>query len=276
MKIVHLSDIHIHDSPILGSEPVANFRACLAHIERNHADAAAVVITGDLTHHGREDSYRMLRAMLEASPLQPRLLIGNHDDRATFLEVFPETPTDENGYVQWAEDVRAARFLYLDTAGPTHAGYYEARRRDWLAAELARARRERVPVYIFMHHNPAPVGVRSADVIGMVEGPAFRTIIRENRDVIRHIFFGHCHYILAGSVAGVPVSAPRSTNHPCVPEFENRQALGYGGLPPTYDVCLIHDDYVAVHSIDFLAEHQYSWAPISDDGWIDETGEAAA
>jgi len=276
MKIVHISDIHIHDRPILGSEPVANFRACLAHVERNHSDAAAVVITGDLTHEGGTESYRLLKSILEASALKPRLLIGNHDDRAAFLEVFADHPVDSAGYIQWAEDVGPARFLYLDTAGPSHAGHYEADRRAWLEAQLKRARADGRSVYIFMHHNPSPVGVRSADIIGMVEGKAFRAILGENRDIIRHVFFGHCHFVLAGSVAGVPMSAPRSTNHPCVPEFESRKAMGYGGLPPTYDVCLIEDDYVAVHSVDFLAGDNHAWEPISDEGWIDETGEAAA
>ncbi|HET7411544.1 MAG TPA: phosphodiesterase, partial [Pararhizobium sp.] len=199
-----------------------------------------------------------------------------HDNRAAFRNVFPDVPTDANGFVQYTEDVPAGRFLYLDTVGATHAGFYDAPRRAWLEAELARARADGVTVYLFMHHNPAPVGVRSADIIGMVEGRAFREIIGRNRDIIRHIFFGHCHYVLAGSVAGVPMSAPRSTNHPCVPEFARRQAMGYGVLPPTYDVCLIHDDYVAVHSIDFLAEESgFQWEPISDEEWIDQTGEAA-
>lgn len=276
MKLVHISDIHIHEAPILGSQPIDNFRQCLAHVEEHHNDADAVVVTGDLAHAGGAESYRMLRSILEASPLAPRLLIGNHDDRATFLSVFPETPSDAAGYVQYTEDTAAGRFLYLDTVGRTHAGQYDAGRRAWLEAELSRARDDGVPVFLFMHHNPSPVGVRSADIIGMVEGPAFREIVKRNRDIIRHIFFGHCHYVLSGSVCGVPMSAPRSTNHPCVPEFKGRQAMGYGGLPPTYDLCLIRDDYITVHSIDFLAEKQFLWEPISDDGWIDETGEAAA
>lgn len=276
MKIVHISDIHISGRPILGVEPVENFRACLGHIEKHNADADAVVITGDLTHQGLESSYRQLRDILDASTVHARLLIGNHDDRTTFLSVFPRNPLDANGFVQWTEDVGDARFIYLDTVGATHAGYYEAQRRAWFEAELARARSDGRTVFVFMHHNPAPVGVRSADIIGMVEGPAFRAILRANRDIIRHIFFGHCHYVLAGSVCGVPMSAPRSTSHPCVPEFEARQAMGVGGLPPTYDVCLISDDQVVVHSIDFLADGQHFWAPIPDDEWIDETGEADA
>ncbi|MFZ2100369.1 MAG: metallophosphoesterase, partial [Oricola sp.] len=52
MKIVHISDIHISPEPILDLDPVANFRACLAHVEQYQGDADRIVITGDLTHHG--------------------------------------------------------------------------------------------------------------------------------------------------------------------------------------------------------------------------------
>ena len=69
MKLIHISDIHINPEPVCGLDPVENFRRCLAHVEVNHADADRVVITGDLTHHGREESYRLLAAMLDE--LQP-------------------------------------------------------------------------------------------------------------------------------------------------------------------------------------------------------------
>ena len=89
MKLIHISDIHINPEPILGIDPVANFRACLDHVAEFHADADRIVISGDLTHHGRRESYEQLRDMLAESPLQgdaaPRLLIGNHDDRAVLL-----------------------------------------------------------------------------------------------------------------------------------------------------------------------------------------------
>jgi Icc protein len=61
MKLVHISDIHINAEPILGHDSIANFKKCLAHVEAHDHDADRVVITGDLTHYGREESYRELQ-----------------------------------------------------------------------------------------------------------------------------------------------------------------------------------------------------------------------
>jgi 3',5'-cyclic AMP phosphodiesterase CpdA len=238
-------------------------------VARYHGDADRIVITGDLAHHGQRESYELLRTMLSDLPVPPKLMIGNHDDRGTFSSVFSEVPTDQNGFVQYVDETPAGRFIYLDTVqAGTHSGHFDEARQAWLTAELDAARQAGAPVFLFMHHNPMPVGVKSADVIGLVQGEAFRAILRENRDIVRHIFFGHCHYILSGSVAGIPFSAPRSTCHPCVPDLENRDAVGYGPLPPTYDVCLIDEDHVVVHSIDFLADGDLKWLGLESDNWV--------
>jgi 3',5'-cyclic AMP phosphodiesterase CpdA len=272
VKLIHISDIHIHDQEILGSDPIANFKACLAHVESEHRDADRVVITGDLTHHGRRASYETLREILAGSALSPRLLIGNHDDRETFRAVFPEVPVDANGYVQYSEDTVAGRFLYMDTVAPgTHAGRYGPDRQAWLSGELARARSDRRPVYVFMHHHPCPVGTRSADMIGLIEGPSVRRLLAAYRDIVRHVFFGHCHFSLSGSFAGIPMSAPRSTNHPNAPDLVDRGAVAFGPLAANYNVVLIEDDSTVVHTVDFLVEPDLQWIALQDDGWIDES-----
>ena len=70
-----------------------------------------------------------------------------------------------------------------------------------------------------MHHNPVEVGIPNADDIGLMDGEAFRELLAAYRTEIRHLFFGHCHYVLSGSVCGIHFSASRSTSHPCVPDF---------------------------------------------------------
>ena len=272
MKLIHISDIHIDDDKILGQAPIANFAACLSHVEVHHRGADRVVITGDLTHHGSRHSYAQLREIVAASPLQPRLILGNHDDRATFRAVFPEIPVDGNGFVQYSEDTPQGRFLYLDTmAAGTHAGHYGPDRQAWLSAELQRARLDRVPAFLFMHHHPCPIGAPMTDSIGIREGAAVRALLSQHRDTIRHIFFGHCHSTLSGSVCGIPMSAPRSTNHPNVPDLTGRNAIGVGPLAPTYNVVLIDDENVVVHTIDFLSEAAIEWIPLKEDGWIEES-----
>lgn len=265
MKLVHISDIHISPAPILGIDPVVNFRACLDHVAEFHADADRIVITGDLTHHGLWESYTRLKAMLDASPLKgeaaPRLLVGNHDDRSIFRSVFTDAAADEAGYVQWTEDVAAGRFLYLDTAEKgTHAGRYGDDRLAWLRRQLEKAARDGVGAWIFMHHNPTAVHVANADRIGIAEEAQFLALLAEFRATVRHIFFGHCHFTLSGAVHGIPFSAPRSTCHTCWPDFSGIAGrMGHGDLAPNYNVCILSDHSVVVHSIDFLDQHKVRW-----------------
>ncbi len=276
MKLIHVSDIHIHVDPILDADPVENFARCLDHIVHHNADADRIVVTGDLTHNGAGWSYRMLRQMLDASGLSgdraPRLLIGNHDSRERFVEAFPEMPRDRNGFVQWSEETPAGTFLYLDTVeAGTHAGRYCQERLDWLDRELQEAAAVGDRAYLFMHHNPLPVEVANADTIGLEDGEAFRALLSRHAATIAHIFFGHCHYTLSGSVAGIPFSAPRSTNHPCWPEFSgDPRRMGYGVQSPSYNVAFLNGRDTVVHTIDYTLEDDVRWLGTEDNGWIAE------
>ena len=277
MKLVHVSDIHVHRAPILGSDPISRFSAVLDHVAEFHADAERLVVTGDLTHQGHEDDYRRLATLLAAAALPEslgvRLLIGNHDDRANFARVFPDTPRTADGFVQWTDETSVGRFVYLDThrAG-THAGHLCPARLRWLDARLADARRDDVPVWLFMHHNPVRVRVRNADDIGIVQLDELQSLLGANRDVIRHIFFGHCHFTLSGSVAGgIPFSAPRSTCHPCCPDFSGTpNRPGHGPLEPSYAVAFLDADETLVHTVDFERERDVLWQETDDSGWIAE------
>lgn len=54
MKIIHISDIHltVPGEEMGGLNPHARFARALAHVVENHADAARIIITGDLAHWG--------------------------------------------------------------------------------------------------------------------------------------------------------------------------------------------------------------------------------
>jgi len=271
MKLIHISDIHIHGQAILGYDPVANFKACMEHVNRHNADADLVIISGDLTHHGKSDSYALLKQMLDNWSFAPLLMMGNHDNRDNLRTVFADTPTDPDGYVQYVHQTSIGRFILLDTAeAGTHSGHFGVKRQAWLRQQLTHAQNDGERVYLVMHHNPMEVGIANADALGLVDGFEFRQILKEFRSTITHIFFGHCHYVLSGSVCGIACSAPRSTSHPCVPDFSGLDRMGYGDLSPTYNVCFLNADSTVVHSIDFLQEETIVWTGTDADGWVQD------
>jgi 3',5'-cyclic AMP phosphodiesterase CpdA len=146
-------------------------------------------------------------------------------------------------------DSSAGRCLFLDTVEPgTHAGRYCATRQSWLEQRLAE---HDGPFLLFMHHNPMPTHLGPMDQIRLLDDLAFRGIVGRHRDKIRHIFFGHCHLPLAGSVAGVPVSSLRGTNHASYPLFAETAMLSASDLPESYGVAFFGPDYVTVHMVEF-------------------------
>ncbi|TIT69552.1 MAG: phosphodiesterase, partial [Mesorhizobium sp.] len=116
MKIIQLSDPHLMapGGRLHGSDPLARLEACLADIGRNHADADLVVVSGDLTNDGERAAYAALRQTLAGFVPPCRLMLGNPDDRALFLEMFPEAPAGR-GFVQSVFDGSDGRLILLDT-----------------------------------------------------------------------------------------------------------------------------------------------------------------
>ena len=167
MKLVHISDIHLTrpGERMGGLDPHRRFAQALDEVRNKHQDADRIIITGDLTHWGEPQAYAALIDARVDLPCPVRLLMGNHDDRANFLAVFPDQPRDANGYVNYAEDLRGTRLIYLDTTAPrTHAGHFGADRVAWLEKHLERCKRAR----LFMHHNVKTLGQPAEDKIALV------------------------------------------------------------------------------------------------------------
>ena len=250
MKLIHLTDIHLTapGQTIAGRDPNANFDKAVAHALAQHSDAELMVITGDLSDWGDRPDYERLRTKIEAIPMPVGLCIGNHDDRATFLEVFPER-ADRHGFVQGAHDVNGTRCLMLDTWGPeSHAGFYCEKRQAWLEEQLDT---HHGPFLLFMHHNPIPTHIAPMDEIRLLDDVPFRRIVGRRAGRIQHIFFGHCHLPMSGSIYGVPVTSSRGTNHAGWPAFGEETLLAGSDLPEAYTVAYIDPDYVTVHMVEF-------------------------
>lgn len=249
MKFIHLTDLHLvpPGETLWGLDPLARLDACLNDIAAHHADAEFCAITGDLAERGETAAYQALKRRLACFPLKTRLMLGNHDDRRNFLNVFGGA--DPSGFVQHVMVRGDSHFLFLDTlkGPPSSAGLYDVPRRDWLARELARAKG--APVYLFMHHPPFDIGHDLMDLIKLDAPEDFAALLAGH--AIRHIFFGHAHRTISGQWRGIPFSALPSLNHQ-LPLVGGSVATVYSDEPPMYGAVLIDEERTIVHADAFL------------------------
>ena len=190
--------------------------------------------------------------MLDTLVIPYHLLLGNHDDRTNFKRVFPETPADESGFIQYVIETEAGAFVMIDTMeAEAPEGVYCDFRFAWLERQLQTLTGH--PVYLFLHHPPFDIGIRSLDESRLPDPDRLAQLI-DAHGAVRYLFYGHVHRAVWGSWNGIPTSALPGTNH--------QVGLTLGGSPemlgtherPAYGVVLIERGCVNVHLRDFIDE----------------------
>lgn len=252
MKILQVTDVHLGRQGEIryGANLHERLARCIAHINARHADAALCIFTGDLTETGEAESYADLRSALSRLSVPFRLLPGNHDRRANLVAAFPENPTDDNGFVQSTFDTPEASLLFLDSLAEGRVtGELCEKRLAWLDARLGEAAGRQA--YIFLHHPPVELGLALLDPLGLEQPGPFLDLLKRHGNV-GHIFFGHVHRDIAGTVAGIPFTAQRGLHARFVLDLVGDEVVEQA--PPSYAVILVDAAArrVVVHNCDFL------------------------
>jgi 3',5'-cyclic-AMP phosphodiesterase len=257
LKLVVLTDLHLvpDGDRIIGIDPGARLRQALDHIGRHHRDADRLVVTGDLTHYGDAASYEQLATELDRAVVPVTLLLGNHDRREAFKQVFPSAAVDDHGFVQGVDDLHGWRLVHLDTLhGPpyehphVHAGHLCPRRLAWLDATLADAGQR--PVLLFMHHPPHAVGFAGMDTIRLRDEAAFFDVLERHGNV-RHIVAGHIYRTISGTVRGIPFSVFKSPVHQQPMDFDSLDTSSSVAEPGAYGLLFAREDAILVHTEDY-------------------------
>jgi Icc protein len=255
MKFAQISDLHLvpHGELLHGLDPVQRLKSCLADIKQQEDTLQLCIITGDLTDRGDRDSYVILDELLETLNIPCYLILGNHDRRQAFLDIFPEITTDTNGFVQYSMETPEGLFLFLDTLDEgKSSGLYCPRRCQWLSQQLLNAHDQ--PVYLFMHHPPFDIGIPSLDCMKLDQTNGFVETI-EGYSNIKHLFFGHVHRPLSGSWQNIPFSALPGTNHQIATNFTSKSPMPYSHGPAAYGLIHLESDRHLIHLHNYLDDY---------------------
>jgi len=253
LKIVVLSDLHIlqEGQTSVTLDTSERLREGVAAINARHADADFVAIAGDLADLGERGAYVRLKEILSDLTVPVHITIGNHDDRATFLDVFGADMAAPTGFVDKVIDAKGHRVILLDSAiqPPRHDGRLEQVQLDWLRDRLAEAADR--PVIVILHHHANPLGT-AVDSIILQNGPAFASVLATHPDV-RQVIAGHVHYTSTAIWRGIPFTTIAGGHYSVTiplgePAPEPHELWG----PAQIGVILADADHTLVHFDNYL------------------------
>jgi len=206
-----MTDIHIGFEPNARPEELnrKRFRDTLDRLLAQPNTPDMLVLSGDITDRGDEDSYQKTAELLKNVPFPIHMMMGNHDSREGMLHAFPDTP-NEAGFLHRAFVADGLLVVLLDTFEEgRHGGAFCEKRRDWLAATMAA--NKGTPTLIFMHHPPVVSGIQWMD-----PAPGEQWIVNLGaalsgfEDQVLAIHCGHLHRQIVSQFNGMTVSVTPS------------------------------------------------------------------
>lgn len=243
LLLTQISDLHIgatgeEADPLARLETVVNAVLALP----NPVDA--VLVSGDLSDNGSEESYRLARSALDRFECPVHALPGNHDDRGRLRAAFELSGTGAEP-INYTAEVGPLRLVLLDSNVPGQdPGRFGPRDLAWLDATLGEEPER--PTVLALHHTPLSTGLPGWDAINLdpAEIEALGAVVARHSQ-LRAIVGGHLHRTATASLAGCPVLSAPSTYLQALPDFdfdaEDVQMVG----PPGFALHVFSEDVLS-------------------------------
>ena len=246
--IVHLTDLHIGPagSLVSGVDTAASLARVASEVAKLELPVAAIVVSGDLTDLGDPASYRRLRALVDdllvpiGAPVLP--VIGNHDDRGSFLRhYFGIEAVDVGHPFCYVHDLPDVRLVLCDSNVPGRTwGRLGTTQLAWLDEQLGSSGGR--PSVVVLHHPSVPRAFLRVDDHLLRDGHLFAEVV--GRHHVAGILCGHSHVSTSAVVGGALHVASPATAYLVDP--------GQGTVDRRYEgsgfgVCTIREGRAVVH-----------------------------
>ena len=208
MIIAQISDTHITLDTPDAERRTRDLARTIADINALDPAPDAIVHTGDIVHHGRQDEYARAAATLAEAHAPVYVLAGNKDNRARLRAAFSAGGylVPDADFVQYAVDDYPVRLIALDTLSSRSNKGDFCRARAGHLIEMIDAETTK-PIAVFTHHPPFEVSV-GPDPLHFERPEAMLELRRalQHSGRVIHVFSGHVHRATAGQVENIPAT----------------------------------------------------------------------
>jgi 3',5'-cyclic-AMP phosphodiesterase len=260
LRFIHISDTHIHSdtnytSPIAKFTPLVGARALLKALRQVPFTPDFILHTGDVAYDPAPEVYPFIAEFFSEIKVPVYYLRGNHDNAAALQKILLKRETVQD-YLYYEFEAKGVQILCLDSNGPhspvNPSGFIMEEQLDWLDERCA-ADDER-PLVVAVHHNIVPVGVPWLDEWMRTEnGEEVHAILRQARDRLCGVFFGHIHqntqtlrdgvnYISSASSWGQLIAYPMPENTMYITDIDAQ---------PSFNIVTITDTTCSVRRHEF-------------------------
>lgn len=252
-RIVQITDLHLMADPLAELKGVctrSTLQAVLDVLRRDFHSTERLVVTGDLAHDERRETYESLRELLVDWLPKLRVIPGNHDNRDFMRQVFGDRVVESGNRNVFADSIGGWRLIGLDSqlSGEVRGQLGESQC-EWLARELSANPTQ--PAALFLHHPPLKVGTGWLDEIGLDDAERFKSLLGQFPQV-KCVCCGHIHHEMTVAQASTLLLTAPSTSVQFLPETER---LIPDAAPPGFRVIDLENDgslrtrVVRVHAI---------------------------
>ena len=236
-----ISDMHVRAGGQLSNGVVDTcgaLRRCVEHVLGLKQRPHLLLFTGDLVDTAAAEEYEELRRLLAPLPMPWYLIPGNHDERETLRNGFPDHAylREWAPYIQYAIEHTPLRLIGLDTVIAGEGGGRLCEERlEWLNRTLAAAPDR--PTLLFMHHPPFLSGIRRMDELRL-EAPERLAQVLWRHPQVERVLCGHVHRSIQARFAGTVASICPSPAHQIVLDLAPEADVSFGLEPPGYQLHL--------------------------------------
>jgi Icc protein len=213
LRIIQISDCH------LSANPADLYRGQSADDNLNAVVRSArgwkpqwVMVTGDVSEDGSEDSYARASAMLHSFDVPLLALPGNHDDGARMRRYFPQGPWDKPYVASWGN----WQLILLDsTRSGEVSGFFSANELEQVQGALRST--EAGHTLVALHHQPIAVKAPWIDRYGL-QDPQRLFALLDQHESVRCITWGHIHHDFGACRNGVSLLGTPSSSVNSLPQ----------------------------------------------------------